>query len=87
MAESELSISVCYIIRVQINPLTTLAGSFVVITFGIGTGFSPNYITLLLMRALLGFGVGGLNVTFDLLAEFLPQKARGTFLTNVNYFW
>jgi MFS family permease len=55
--------------------------------FGIATGFAPNYATLLCLRTLLGFGVGGATISFDLMAEFLPKSARGQFLTNINYFW
>lgn len=64
-----------------------LCGSGIIVVFGIATGFSPNFLTLVTMRTFLGFGVGGCSVSFDLLAEFLPRKVRGTYLTNINYFW
>jgi hypothetical protein len=35
----------------------------------------------------VGFGVGGAVVPFDLLAEFLPNKHRGTFLIYIEGFW
>jgi hypothetical protein len=38
-------------------------------------------------RAIVGFGVGGAVVPFDLLAEFLPNKHRGTFLIYIEGFW
>jgi hypothetical protein len=42
---------------------------------------------LLIIRFLVGFGVGGASVPFDLLAEFLPASNRGSFLVVVEYFW
>jgi len=36
---------------------------------------------------LVGFGVGGLSVPFDLLAEFLPSSSRGKFLLYIEFFW
>lgn len=62
-------------------------GSIMIIVFGVATGFTPNYAALLCVRTLLGFGVGGATISFDLMAEFLPNSARGQFLTNINYFW
>lgn len=41
----------------------------------------------MLFRGLVGFGVGGLFVPFDILAEFLPTKYRGQFLLGINCFW
>jgi len=54
---------------------------------GILSGFSPNYPFLLFMRAIVGFGVGGLTVPFDLLAEFIPTSVRGEYLMKMEYFW
>ena len=54
---------------------------------GILSGFSPNYVFLLLMRGIVGFGVGGLTVPFDLLAEFIPAEVRGEYLMKMEYFW
>jgi MFS family permease len=51
------------------------------------SAFSPSYQVLLITRAVVGFGVGGLTVPFDLLAEFLPSSHRGAFLIYVEYFW
>jgi len=48
---------------------------------------SPNLVTLLALRFLVGFGVGGLSVPFDLLAEFLPSSLRGRFLLYIELFW
>ena len=52
------------------------SGSLVIIIGGISTGFASNFIALLTMRSFVGFGAGGSAVAFDLLAEFLPRKAR-----------
>ena len=66
--------------------------SFVVACLLISAGgalsaFAPSYAMLLVTRAIVGFGVGGLTVPFDLLAEFLPSSHRGLFLIYVEYFW
>jgi MFS family permease len=54
---------------------------------GFAAAFSPNYTFLLLFLGIVGFGVGGLTVPFDLLAEFLPSSHRGRALLYINYFW
>lgn len=35
----------------------------------------------------IGFGVGGLTIPFDILAEFLPTHRRGQKLLKINYAW
>ena len=35
----------------------------------------------------IGFGVGGLTIPFDILAEFLPTNQRGQKLLKINYAW
>ncbi len=35
----------------------------------------------------MGFGIGGANVPFDLLAEFMPSAQRGRFLIFIEGFW
>lgn len=64
-----------------------LLGASIIILFGVLTGFATNYYMLLAFRITVGFGLGGATIPFDLLAEFLPQSARGRFLININYFW
>lgn len=54
---------------------------------GIFSALSPSLGWLLFFRGLVGFGVGGLNVPFDLLAEFLPSDFRGSFLNYLEIFW
>eukprot|EP00521_Asterionellopsis_glacialis_P010851 CAMPEP_0195303202 /NCGR_PEP_ID=MMETSP0707-20130614/32406_1 /TAXON_ID=33640 /ORGANISM="Asterionellopsis glacialis, Strain CCMP134" /LENGTH=551 /DNA_ID=CAMNT_0040366683 /DNA_START=392 /DNA_END=2047 /DNA_ORIENTATION=+ len=55
--------------------------------FGIATAFTNNYVPLLIARFCVGFGVGGLTVPFDTLAEFLPSSQRGKNLLYIEYFW
>ena len=45
-----------------------------------------NYETLIVLRMFAGFGIGGLTVPFDLLAEFVPSKRRGEYLMRWNTF-
>ena len=54
---------------------------------GIATAFANDYISLLLFRFGVGFGVGGLTVPFDIFAELLPLSLRGKYLLVINYFW
>lgn len=58
------------------RPVFSLTAAIIAI-FGIGTAFCSNYTQLLLARFMVGFGVGGLVVPFDTLAEFLPAEYRG----------
>ena len=64
-----------------------LACGLIISLFGIATGFATNYVQLVLTRFLVGFGVGGLTVPFDILAEFLPTQIRGRYLLLIEYFW
>lgn len=64
-----------------------LACGLIISVFGIATGFATNYVQLVLTRFLVGFGVGGLTVPFDILAEFLPTRIRGRYLLLIEYFW
>lgn len=54
---------------------------------GFLSGTAPSFEWLLFFRVIVGFGVGGLSVPFDLLAEFLPVSDRGNFLIYIEYFW
>jgi MFS family permease len=55
--------------------------------FGMAVGFAASYWQLLIFIFLVGTGVGGLTVPFDILAEFLPADARGKNLLMIEYFW
>ncbi|XP_039253731.1 synaptic vesicle 2-related protein-like [Styela clava] len=61
----------------------------VVFTFYMGllSAFSPNYVWILLLRGLVGFGVGGVPQSVTLYSEFLPQKSRATAIVLVEVFW
>lgn len=55
--------------------------------FGILSAMAPNYSWLLILRTLVGFGLGGAPVAFSLFAEFLPNKTRGISLILIEIFW
>jgi MFS family permease len=59
----------------------------IISVFGVLTAFSTGYSSLLGIRFMVGFGVGGLTVPFDIFAEFLPTSARGKHLLVIEYFW
>jgi MFS family permease len=54
---------------------------------GILTCLAPSFPYLLAFRGLVGFGIGGSNISFDLLAEYLPPNNRGSLLIFIEYFW
>mmetsp|Transcript_15946 Transcript_15946/g.24027 ORF Transcript_15946/g.24027 Transcript_15946/m.24027 type:complete len:510 (+) Transcript_15946:121-1650(+) len=64
-----------------------IAGSVLISVAGFLSGCSPNYLSLLVLRAAVGFGLGSSSVPFDLLAEFCPASYRGSFLIYIEYFW
>jgi len=55
--------------------------------FGLGSSFCNGYATLLPVLFMIGFGIGGLTVPFDILTEFLPTEERGKYLLLIKYFW
>ena len=54
---------------------------------GLVSAIAPNYITLVLARGAVGFGIGGIPVSFSLLMEFLPSSQRGTWGMGLSLFW
>jgi putative MFS transporter len=64
-----------------------LASSAMVSLFGFITGLSPNFISLLIFRMMVGIGIGGSIIPFDIIAEFMPLSYRGQFLVSIEYFW
>uniref|UniRef100_A0A7S2GUV2 Major facilitator superfamily (MFS) profile domain-containing protein n=1 Tax=Helicotheca tamesis TaxID=374047 RepID=A0A7S2GUV2_9STRA len=64
-----------------------LISCFFISFFGITTAFSQSFVVLLINRFWVGFGVGGLTVPFDILAELLPTSARGKNLAEIEFFW
>eukprot|EP00934_Nitzschia_sp_Nitz4_P004151 Nitzschia sp. Nitz4//scaffold141_size107518//9546//13339//NITZ4_004263-RA/size107518-snap-gene-0.187-mRNA-1//-1//CDS//3329536249//4141//frame0 len=68
------------------RPVFSLTAAIIAI-FGMGTALCSSYISLLFSRFMVGFGVGGLVVPFDTLAEFLPSRYRGPNLLYIEFFW
>jgi fucose permease len=64
-----------------------LLATLLVTIGGLLTAFAKSFSFLLFARAIVGLGIGGTHVPFDLLAEFMPSKERGTFLVSIQYFW
>jgi putative MFS transporter len=56
--------------------------------FGTASAFAPNAETLIVLRLLAGFGLGGaLPLDFSLMSEFLPSHNRGRWLVLLESFW
>lgn len=72
--------------RIGRKPVFFLTATIISV-FGLATAATTSYTGLLLTRGLVGFGVGGLTVPFDTLAEFLPSSQRGQNLLVIEYFW
>jgi MFS family permease len=60
--------------------LTFLLACGLISVAGFLSGAATNFAMLIFFRAIVGFGIGGANIPFDLLAEFLPTSHRGSFL-------
>ncbi|CAI7906996.1 unnamed protein product, partial [Closterium sp. NIES-53] len=54
---------------------------------GLLSAWSPTFLTLLVSRCLVGFGIGGASVVFSLCSEFLPSLSRGFWLVFIEFFW
>lgn len=61
--------------------------ALIITLFSFASAFATNYLMLLLFRCIVGFGVGGGAVPFDILAEFIPTQFRGKYLMYIQYFW
>lgn len=68
------------------KPVFTLTAGIIAV-FGFATAAANDISALIILRFLVGFGVGGLTVPFDTLAEFVPTSSRGTSLMLIEYFW
>jgi MFS family permease len=64
-----------------------LVSSVMISTFGCLTATATTFTSLIVIRTILGFGIGGFVVPFDILAEFLSSEVRGKYLLAVEYFW
>lgn len=72
--------------RIGRKPVFVVTAAIICLA-GLLTAASHTYLHLLLTRAIVGVGVGGLVVPFDTLAEFVPNSHRGTKLLAIEYFW
>jgi len=55
--------------------------------FSLASAVAPTYWLLVLLRGLVGVGLGGITIPFTLFTEFLPQEKRGLYLILMNTFW
>eukprot|EP00268_Persea_americana_P066063 TRINITY_DN8919_c0_g1_i4.p1 TRINITY_DN8919_c0_g1~~TRINITY_DN8919_c0_g1_i4.p1 ORF type:complete len:486 (+),score=79.58 TRINITY_DN8919_c0_g1_i4:416-1873(+) len=60
-----------------------------VVTGGAGflSSFAPNYSILIILRCLVGIGLGGCPVLLSWLLEFVPAPCRGTSVAVLSAFW
>lgn len=64
-----------------------LAATAVISLAGVISAFATNFAMMAVFRFITGFGIGGLTVPFDALAEFLDDSHRGVNLLAMHYFW
>ncbi|XP_076614565.1 synaptic vesicle 2-related protein [Chaetodon auriga] len=55
--------------------------------YGLLSSFTPVYSWLLVLRGLVGFGIGGAPQSVTLYSEFLPAKTRGICIMLISAFW
>uniref|UniRef100_A0A3Q1I0H7 Synaptic vesicle 2-related protein n=1 Tax=Anabas testudineus TaxID=64144 RepID=A0A3Q1I0H7_ANATE len=55
--------------------------------YGLMSAFAPIYGWILVLRALVGFGIGGAPQSVTLYAEFLPMRSRATCILLIEIFW
>ncbi|KAK8968614.1 Organic cation/carnitine transporter 7 [Platanthera guangdongensis] len=54
---------------------------------GFVSSFSPNYISLVILRFFVGIGLGGGPVLFSWFLEFVPAPNRGAWMVVFSFFW
>ena len=59
------------------------------VTGGAGflSAFAPNYISLIILRFVVGIGLGGGPVLLSWFLEFVPTPNRGTWMIVFSCFW
>lgn len=72
--------------RIGRKPILISAAS-IISCFGLMTSFITRYEMLYPIIFAVGFGIGGLTVPFDIMAEFLPMEPRGYYLLFIKYYW
>ena len=60
---------------------------FLVLFFGVISSQAPNYTWMLILRFLVGFGIGGIPQASIILTEMLPTKRRGEAVIYLALFW
>lgn len=55
--------------------------------FGFATAAAPNFAAMAVFRTLVGFGIPGAVVAFNLLLELTPTRLRGMFAVGIEGFW
>ncbi|XP_076140289.1 synaptic vesicle 2-related protein-like [Alosa pseudoharengus] len=55
--------------------------------YGLLSAFAPVYGWILVLRGLVGFGIGGAPQSVTLYSEFLPSKSRATCILLIEVFW
>uniref|UniRef100_A0A671P2T1 SV2 related protein b n=1 Tax=Sinocyclocheilus anshuiensis TaxID=1608454 RepID=A0A671P2T1_9TELE len=55
--------------------------------YGLLSAFAPVYSWILVLRCLVGFGLGGAPQSVTLYTEFLPMKSRGISIILLGVFW
>ena len=66
---------------------TFLASAATIALFGTLSAAAIDVYTMMVCRFLVGVGVGGFTIPFDILAEFVSSGERGKTLLSVMFYW
>eukprot|EP00928_Gymnodinium_smaydae_P036479 TRINITY_DN25493_c0_g1_i1.p1 TRINITY_DN25493_c0_g1~~TRINITY_DN25493_c0_g1_i1.p1 ORF type:complete len:475 (+),score=72.03 TRINITY_DN25493_c0_g1_i1:80-1504(+) len=67
--------------------ISFLVSAGIVTVFGFLTACCYDYQSLVAVRAIVGFGISGISVPYDIFAESLPRDRRGALLMSTMYWW